>query len=163
MIKRIVLILIFFIIFFTFTSNGYSLEHRAYIGIVPYYSPEKIWKLFTPFIDYLNKETNHIKWELRLYHKPKDVIDGLCTGEIDIALFGPIPAAQSYEKCKAKPILVSLGSDGKPSYRGVIITNDQNINSLKDLKGKRFAFLKALLFHILWQDICLKKRGLQWR
>lgn len=160
MIKKIVLILIFFIIFFTYSSNGYSSEHRAYIGIVPYYSPEKIWKLFKPFIDYLNKETDRIKWELRLYHKAKDVIDGLCSGEIDIALLGPIPAAQSYEKCKAKPILVSLGSDGKASYRGVIITNDQNINSLKELKGKRFAFFKGSTISYFMARHMLEKEGI---
>ncbi len=37
------------------------------IGIIPFYSPEQIRRLYTPFIDHLNKTTG-MTWELKLYH-----------------------------------------------------------------------------------------------
>lgn len=109
---------------------------------MPYYTPEKIWHLYEPFVDYLNKTTD-IKWELKLYHNYESIIQGICGGEISVALLGPVALGKAYEKCRAKPLLVSLGKDGAPYYRSVIITNDFDINSLKDLKEKKFALLKG--------------------
>ena len=78
------------------------------------------------------------------------MVDDLCDGDINIVLMGFIPAAQAHERCKAKPILGSLASNGKPFFRGVVLTNDRSIKSIKDLKGKKKQpFLNLLQSHIL--------------
>ncbi|MEK6698856.1 MAG: PhnD/SsuA/transferrin family substrate-binding protein [Nitrospirota bacterium] len=86
------------------------------IGIIPFYGPEQIWRLYTPFIDYLNK-TTALTWELKLYHSHDSIIDALCSNEIFIALLGPAPLGRAYQKCRTAPLVVSLGRAGKPFYR----------------------------------------------
>lgn len=139
MVKKIFIIIACLVIVFSAVHYGYAVENKAYIGILPYYAPDKIWYFYRPFIDYLNKTTD-ISWELKLYHNYDAIIDDLCKGEVDLAYLGPNPFALAYEKCKAKPLLVILGSDGKPYYNSIIFTNNHKINSLKELKGKPFAF-----------------------
>src|SRR3990172_3843630 len=113
-----------------------------YIGIIPFYAPEKIWNLYTPLIDYLNKSTD-IKWALKLYHDHEETIEGLCKGEISIALLGPVPFSRAQSKCGVKPLLVALERDGKPYYRSILITTDFAVKSLSDLRGKEFGFLEG--------------------
>lgn len=131
---------------FLTTSISFSAESgnmpKQYIGIVPFYSPDKIWQLYTPLINYLNKSTN-VKWELKLYSDHNSIIEDVCSGAVTITLFGPVPFSRAYDKCKIKPLLVALGKDGSTFYRSIIVTADQGVNSLKDLKGKKFAMFKG--------------------
>lgn len=139
MLRIIFLILSLVILTSSTPSNGYTKTDTIYIGILPYYAPDKIWLFYRPFIAYLNKVTG-LRWDLRLYHNYDAMIDGACKGEVSIAYMGPNPLGIAYERCKIKPLLVVLGEDGKPYYRSIIFTNDKRINSLKELKGKTFAF-----------------------
>lgn len=109
-----------------------------YIGVLPYYSPEKIFRLYKPLVDYLNRTTS-VTWNLKLYHNYDPVIDDLCSGEIAIAYLGPNPFGLAHEKCGAKPLLTIVGSGGKPYYHSLIFTNDRSIKSLADLKGRKIA------------------------
>ncbi|HEX8948422.1 MAG TPA: PhnD/SsuA/transferrin family substrate-binding protein [Dissulfurispiraceae bacterium] len=107
--------------------------------MLPFYAPEKIWRFYTPVAHYLSRETS-ITWKLKLYYDYDSVINGICSNEISLAYLGPISFGIAYEKCKPHPLAVSLGSDGKPFYRSIIFTNDFHLNSVKELKGKTFAF-----------------------
>jgi phosphonate transport system substrate-binding protein len=116
---------------------------RAFsIGIIPFYSPEQIWRLYAPFIEYLNKTTG-TTWELKLYHNHDSIIDALCSGGVSVALLGPVPLGRAHQKCRAAPLVVSLGNDGKPFYRSIIVTGDKTIQSLTDLRGKTFGLFKG--------------------
>ncbi|MGE5892974.1 MAG: phosphate/phosphite/phosphonate ABC transporter substrate-binding protein [bacterium] len=139
MFKRVILISLFLVTLF---STPVSSAEKHAIGVVPFYSPEKIWNLYSPMIDYLNKNTG-ITWELKLYRDHDAIIKGMCTGELSIALLGPVPFGRAREQCEIKPLLVSLGSDGKPAYRSVLITGNDTINSVRDLKGKKIGFFKG--------------------
>ncbi len=112
MVKKIFIATIFVILIFSAIPNAYSTE-KQYIGILPYYAPEKIWRLYQPFIDYLNRTTG-MSWELKLYHNYDSIISGICNNEVSIAYLGPIPFALAYEKCQVKPLLVVLNNKGKP-------------------------------------------------
>ena len=115
---------------------------RYTFSVIPFYSPEKIWTLYSPFIDYLNKTTGE-SWELKLYHNHDELIEDICNGRVSAALLGPAPLGRANHKCGAKPILAALGDDGKPSYRSVILTNLPSVTTLKDLKGKKIGFFKG--------------------
>lgn len=112
------------------------------ISVIPFYSPEKIWVLYTPFIAYLRKTTG-LPWELKPSHSHDALIEGLCSGEVSIALLGPVPLGRAIRKCGAETLLVALGKDGKPSYRSIVVTNDPGVSSLAGLAGKSFAFFKG--------------------
>lgn len=118
-------------------------------AVIPFYTPEKIWALYSPFIVYLNKTTG-VTWELRLYNNHDDLIEGICNGKVSAALLGPVPLGRANNKCGAKPSLVAIGQDGKASYHSVIMTNTRSVKSLKDLKGKKIGFFKgSTAAHIL--------------
>lgn len=118
-------------------------------AVIPFYGPEKIWKLYTPFVNYLNKTTRH-RWELKLFHNHEDVIAGLCSGEISIAMLGPVPLGRAAKHCGVEPLVVALGSDGRPFYRAVILTAQNGVKDLIWLKGKRFGvFQGSTAAHIL--------------
>lgn len=123
----------------TLISIPCAAEETLYVGILPYYAPDKIWHFYRPFISYLNKETG-LKWELKLYHSYDAIIDGICKNEVSIAYLGPVPFGLASERCIIRPLLVVLGADGKPFYKSIIFTGNRDINSLKELQGKTFAF-----------------------
>jgi phosphonate transport system substrate-binding protein len=138
MIKKILTIIIATAILCLALTSAFA-ENKIHIGILPFYSSDKIWLFYKPFIDYLNKTTG-IAWELKLYYNYDAFVNGICKGEFSIGYLGPIPFGQAHEKCKVKPLLVTLNSDGKPFYRSVIFSADKSIGSVEDLKGKKIAF-----------------------
>lgn len=111
----------------------------TYIGILPQLSPDKTWTLYKPFIDYLNRSTD-LHWELKLSNDHGHIIESICNGDISIAFLGPVHFAIAYKKCGIKPLVVALSEDGDVYFRAAIITGDQSINSVKELKGRSFAF-----------------------
>ncbi|WP_136515416.1 PhnD/SsuA/transferrin family substrate-binding protein [Geomonas edaphica] len=111
-------------------------------AVVPYYSPEKIWTLFTPVVNYLSKTTGD-KWQLQFYPNHAEFLNDICNGKISAAFTGPVPLARAYEACGARPLLVALAPNGKPVYHSVFVSSDQAIRNLRDLKGKRVGFFKG--------------------
>lgn len=108
------------------------------IGIVPFYTPEKIWQLYQPFIEYLNRSTPH-RWELKLVASHDELIDGLCGGTIQVGYLGPMPYGKSLEKCRPAPLVISLGPDGESHYHSILVTADPAVRSLRDLRGRKMA------------------------
>ena len=119
------------------------------LGVIPFYGPEKIWALYSPFVDYLNR-TSGVSWELKLYHNHESLIEDLCSGRLSIALLGPAPLGRAKKKCSVDPLIVALGPDRKPFYRSILLTGDFSVRSLSDLKGKPVAFFKnSTASHVL--------------
>src|SRR3990172_969697 len=112
------------------------------LSVIPFYGPEKIWALYTPLLTSLKKTTG-LPWELKLYPNHDALIEGLCGGEITIALLGPVPLGRASMKCGAEPLLVALGRDGKPTYRSILVTSAPSVPSLAKLRGATFAFFKG--------------------
>jgi phosphonate transport system substrate-binding protein len=112
------------------------------IGIVPFFTPEKMWQLYEPFVAYLNAHTP-FAWELALGEKHDELVAKLAAGEIDVALLGPIPYGKALRgRVPIHPLLLALGTDGQPFYQSVLITADPAVASLPDLKGRRFGLFE---------------------
>ncbi len=143
MINRLFINLVF-IGFLTnlFILNAYS-EEKTYISVVPSESPEKIWHHYSPFVDYINKNTD-IKWELKNYPNHDALKKALCSNEISIALFGPILAYKAYQECGAFPLIAALNENGKANFKVAIVSVDPKIRSLKDLKGHKIGLFKPV-------------------
>jgi ABC-type phosphate/phosphonate transport system substrate-binding protein len=132
---------------------------RTTVAVIPFYSPEKIWFLYEPFIQYL-KITTGLPWELKFYHDHNSLIDELCNDKVGFALLGPVPMGRAYRKCGAKPVLVAIGSDGKPSYHSVIVTSDPAVTTLSGVRGRKFGFfMGSTAAHVLPMKM-LKNAGL---
>jgi len=123
-------------------SQGNRDSSSYTLAVVPFYSPEKMWLLYSPVVEYLRKSTGQ-PWELMLCHNHDEFVDAICDGRATAALAGPVPLGRAYHRCGARPFLVALDKHGKPSYRSVILTNESALTSLADLKGKKVGFFKG--------------------
>lgn len=141
-------------------GTGEGAGASAYtFAVIPYYGPEKIWPLFSPFVDYLKKTTGQ-PWRLKLYPNHEEFMAAIGKGEISMALLGPAPLKMAYQKWGAKPILVALTRNGKPVNHSVIVTNERSFKTLADLKGKKIGFLKGSSTSYLVPVKMLKNAGL---
>lgn len=141
-------------------SSSQSARDSEYtISVVPFYSPEKIWTLYSPFVDFLRESTGK-PWELKLYATHDKLVEGLCAGKVSLALLGPVPLGRVMEKCGAEPLAVALGKDGSPFYRSMLVTGDPAVSSLAQLRGKKIGFFKgSTAAHIIPRKI-LREAGL---
>lgn len=124
-------------------SSAYTL------AVIPFYSPEKIWLLYEPFIQYLRSETG-LPWELKLFPDHKSLLHDVCNGTVGISLLGPVPMGRANQTCGLEPFVVALDKDGNPSYRSVVLTSDPEVTSLKLMRGRKFGVFKgSTAAHIL--------------
>lgn len=118
-------------------------DNEVIVSIVPFYSPEKKWHLYSPFIDYLNKNSN-IKWHLKIYPDLDAIKKALCDGEVAIALFGPVLAYTAHKECGAEPLILAANEDGNAELKIFIVTADPKIKSIKDLNGRKIGLFKPI-------------------
>ncbi|HLW53130.1 MAG TPA: phosphate/phosphite/phosphonate ABC transporter substrate-binding protein [Candidatus Angelobacter sp.] len=89
-----------------------------------------------PLQNYL---AEHLGREVRVFvpNSYKEAVDGLADGNVDFACLGALMYVRAKAKFGVVP-LVQRSSDLQ--FHSVFITNSSSIHSLRDLKGKKFAF-----------------------
>ncbi len=90
-----------------------------------------------------------LKWDVKVPTSYAATIEGMCAGQIDVAWLAPLAFVTASQKNCADVMLASVRNDetGKPSttYNSqILVRSDSGINSIKDLKGKKFAFVDPL-------------------
>lgn len=111
-------------------------------AVVPFYAPERMWLLYSPFVEHLGRATRE-PWRLAVHPSHEALIDDLCAGKVDVALLGPVPLARANHRCGAVPFLVVLGADGSPTYRSVLLTTDPEVTSTEQLRGREIGFFQG--------------------
>lgn len=102
--------------------------------------PAEDVKMYAPFLKYLERETGY-QFKLRPMASSENLIEELGTGRVDIAAIGTLSYLQAHQKYEVRAIARGITEQGKAEYRALIITSaNSNIRSIKDLKGKSFAF-----------------------
>jgi ABC-type phosphate/phosphonate transport system substrate-binding protein len=109
---------------------------------IPFYGPEKMWLLYTPFVEYLRQQTGEA-WELKLFASHDEMIAGVCGGTVDVVLLGPVPLGAVNRTCGAAPFLLPLAKDGEPAYHSMLLTADSAVRSVADLRGRKVGFFKG--------------------
>jgi ABC-type phosphate/phosphonate transport system substrate-binding protein len=112
------------------------------LAVIPFYAPERMWQLYSPFVAYLGSRTSE-PWELKLYASHEEMVRAVCAGEVDVALLGPVPLGRVNIACGAAPLLVALGRDGKPVYRAMLLTSDPAVASIEALRGRKVGFFRG--------------------
>ncbi len=116
------------------------------IGVLPYEAADKVRENWTPFADYLGRQLSR---EVKVYIGTDYVglIEAARAKKIDLIMLSPLPYVLASAQVKLIPLFSPLeikepGKRGVPFYRGCIITRkDSGLKTLKDLKGKRMAFV----------------------
>ena len=82
-----------------------------------------------------------VEIKMVFYNSYEDGINALTKGKVDIARLGPVSYVLAKKKNTNISILATETYNNKKTFNGVICVNSKSqINSLKDLKGKSFAF-----------------------
>lgn len=110
-------------------------------GVISTVSPTEDAKKLAPLLSYLSQEVGQ-KVSFKTGKNYADTIDKFSSGEFEIGFIGPSPYIIATKKEKNLEILAGVETKGKPFFHGVIVARKDNaeINSVTDLKGKKFAF-----------------------
>jgi len=122
----------------SFASNWPS---EIKLGLIPIEGGSNEKERFTPLAEYLEKKLK-IKVKLFSASDYAGIITALEHDHIDFAYLGAKTYIEAYTKTGAKIVVMELNEKGFSGYKGVIITGkNSGINSIKDIKGKTFAFI----------------------
>lgn len=131
------------ILLFTFNLFGQTEQKTAPVeikfGSVALDAPTEMIKRLTPMTNYLNKKTGY-NISLQVSPNMTAAIDALGRNNTQIAYLTPAAYVEAHEKYGVVP-LVSFLQHGKGYFKLVIaVKKDSPFKSVKDLKGKKFAF-----------------------
>lgn len=129
------------VVFLAFTDCHAQDNARALrLAVHPYLAASTLVEKFSPLADYLSVELGRPV----VIVMAKDYttnIDWLGQGEVDIAYMGPSSYVLLTESYGLRPLLAVLEVNGRKTFHGVIIAAAGSpIKSIKDLRGRRFAF-----------------------
>jgi len=110
------------------------------VGLIPTESSSHITDRYDTLAKYLEKKLG-IPVELKTSTDYAGVITAMQFKHVDVAYFGPKSYVEAAQRANAECFAMEVLEDGTRGYHGVIITKKgSGINSIKDAKGKVFAF-----------------------
>ena len=134
-----------FLVFVVFLTAALLMNQAAWakdilvMGVHPYKPVVEPHKIFKPIADYISRKIGK-PVELQFGKSYEDTAEKVAKGEFDFSFMGPNTYAKYGPMYHFKP-LAQVVNNGKPSFYGVIVVKKGSpIKSLKDLKGKTFAF-----------------------
>ncbi|MFQ6014512.1 MAG: phosphate/phosphite/phosphonate ABC transporter substrate-binding protein [Anaerolineae bacterium] len=117
-----------------------SADNPIVMAFVPSVETQQLLETVTPLVAMMEEETGyHI--EAMIPTDYATVIEGMGTGKVDVAQLSPLAYVLANQKYGAQTILTYVRY-GRPFYKGqIVVRADSGIESLKDLQGKKFAFV----------------------
>ena len=96
----------------------------------------------------LEKATG-LAWKVTTMTSYAAQVEGMCSGSIDVGFFAPLQMTLLLSKTCGTPVLGALRKDDTgtlaTTYKSqILVRADSGINTLADLKGKKFAFVDPL-------------------
>ncbi|HNY11236.1 MAG TPA: phosphate/phosphite/phosphonate ABC transporter substrate-binding protein [Candidatus Wallbacteria bacterium] len=145
--------------FFLISADAaFSRELR--LGAYKYLSDDDMKKVLQPFVNYLSAS---IKAPVKLYVTStySELSQRFISGEMDMAIIPPYAYVKLADKIKLQ-LLTSMKLEGSYYYNGVVVVSSKSgINSLEQLKGKRFSYVaQDSASGYLYPRILFKKNGL---
>ncbi len=137
---RTIFILMTFIMANAACAAESSGQKPLILAVHPYLPKDEIISRFKPLADYIARAVGR-PVQVRVGRDYEEHIDAIGTDSVDIAYMGPAEYVKLVAKYGKKPLLVRQEIDGQPLLKGeIIVRQDSPLQSLKELKGKRFIF-----------------------
>lgn len=116
-----------------------GVKQNVVMGFVPSQTTSIVQTNATLISDYLSKKTGyHVTGQVLTSYAA--VTEGMTSNQVDIGWVGPLDYVIAHQKNGAEAVTKSVRR-GLPSYKAFIIVNvNSGINTIADLKGKKFAF-----------------------
>lgn len=109
------------------------------LGVVPIENPSEMFKKFTPLAEYLTKKLK-IRIDLKVAVDFQGAVRDIGQGVTQLCFMTPSTYIDAHKQYGVQ-VLVKALRDGKPFQHAVIIArNDSDIRSVKEIKGRSFAF-----------------------
>ena len=103
-------------------------------------SPQEDARQYLPFLKYLEQTTQY-DFDLRFTPANSSIVDELGKNNIQFAAIGAGSFINAQEKYNAISLVRGINHQGKSEYQSIIVVHpDSKIRTVKDLKGKKFAF-----------------------
>lgn len=116
-----------------------AVKQDVVMGFVPSQTTSIVQTNAGLIADYLSKKTGY-KVTGQVLTSYAAVTEGMTSNLVDIGWVGPLDYVLAHQKNGAEAVTKSVRR-GLPSYKAFIIVNvNSGINSISDLKGKKFAF-----------------------
>lgn len=115
-------------------------------GVYPSDKATVMYQKLTPVLEYLMNDLEKrlarpVDVQLTIFKSYEDGIDALAKGQVDFVRFGPASYIRTKSAQPAIQLLAMEQENGSKRFKGVIIVKkDSAIQSLADLRGKKFAF-----------------------
>ncbi|MEW8624373.1 MAG: phosphate/phosphite/phosphonate ABC transporter substrate-binding protein [Candidatus Thiodiazotropha sp.] len=110
------------------------------MGVHPYRPHNELKEMFQPLATYLTTQLGQ-KVEVRIGDSYQSHHDAILAGDVDFAYIGPSLFVRLTHANSDIPVLARLEVNGKPTFTGKIIVNDQSeIDDIEDLRQRQFAF-----------------------
>src|SRR5574337_807100 len=129
------------------------------LAVHPYLSSSELVRRFTPLAEYLSSALKR-PVAVELSNSYGAQINKIGNDKVHIAFMGPASYVILTRYFGQKPLLAGFESNGKKTFRGVIVTNkNSRITSLQHLKGKKFAFgdYDSTMSHLVPRSMLLQQ------
>lgn len=111
------------------------------MAMVPFTETQKLVVGMKNIADQLEQRTG-LKFETEVPTSYVAVVEAMCAKKVEVGWVSPLAYLLANQKCGADMQLASVNSQGKMSYRSLIIARTaSDVRDLADLKGKRFAWV----------------------
>ena len=102
--------------------------------------PKEEVQIYTPFLKYLEDATGK-RFRIKFTEKYEDTVKNLGSGATHFAALGTLSYVIGADKYGIRHLVSGVNKEGDPRYHSIIFTrSDSDIENIKDLKGKCFAF-----------------------
>src|SRR5439155_10950336 len=110
------------------------------MAFVPSADSQKVLATGQPLADLLTAATN-LTFKVSVPTSYITVVEAMGSGQVDVGWLAPFAYVLAHDKNGTQVILASL-RQGSKSYRSqIIVRADSGINSIEQLRGKKFAFV----------------------
>ena len=136
--KRIAIFSLFFALAI-FAGNVHAQAIKELrISAIPDENPQEMLRIYQPFADYLTKEIGMpVKFTPVVDYAA--TVEGLAANRLEMVWYGGLTSVQAAKQAKGARRIIMRKEDAEFKSH-FITTKESGIKSLKDLKGKTFAF-----------------------
>lgn len=121
-------------------SIGFG-EDEILVGLIPEENIFRQMDRYRPLASYLSKKIN-ANVRLTILSRYGDIIDRFISRRMDGAFFGVFTSVLAMEKLGVEPLVRPVNIDGSSTSQAYVFARkDSGIKDIKDMRGKRMAFV----------------------
>jgi len=111
------------------------------VGLIPNQAPDRIRAQYQPFGQYLSQYLG-MPVDLFVATDYAGVVEAMASDRLDMAYFGGLTYVQAEQRAQVYPIVTEVDreTDTTKYYSAIIVPADSPVQTVADLRGRRFAF-----------------------